>query len=49
MAAAAPPEDVSVERVRVAGRGAAVLAVEGVQARRPHATHAHPLWGPGDE
>ena len=49
MAAAGPPEDVSVERLRVAGRRTAVFAVEGVQARRPHATHAHPLWGPGEE
>ena len=49
MAAAAPPEDVSVERVRVAGRRAAVLAVEGLQARRPHETHSHPVRGPGDD
>ena len=49
MAAAGPPEDVSVERFRVLGCRAAVFAVEGVQARRPHETHAHPVWGPGDE
>ena len=49
MAAAVPPEDVSVERVRVAGRRAAVLAVEGLQARRPHTTHTNPVWGAGND
>ena len=48
MAAPAPPEDVSVDRVRVPRRRAQVLPVEGLQDRRPHAPHTDPLWSAGE-
>ena len=48
MAAPAPPEDVSVDRVRVPRRRAQVLPVEGLQDRRPHAPHPDPLWSAGE-
>ena len=47
MAAPTAPEDVSVHRVRVPRRRPQVLPVQGLQARRPHAPHPHPLRGAG--
>ena len=49
MAAAASPSDPSVFGLRVSRGGAAVVPRQGLQARRPHQTHAHPLRGTGRE